>query len=136
VICARGNGRSFTKTANDKELDPPRKAVTPMSTTEAPVAEALAAMTAVSLEVGGSLSPRELMIARVAALAAVDAPAASYVLNAGAATEAGVTLEDVQGILVAVAPVIGTPRVVDAAAQLTRGLGFIVDLAGSGLTDA
>lgn len=106
-----------------------------MSTTEAPVAEALAAMTAVSLEVGGSLSPRELMIARVAALAAVDAPAASYVLNAGAAAEVGVTLEDVQGVLVAVAPVIGAPRVVAAAAQLTQGLGFIVDLAGSGLAD-
>ena len=104
-----------------------------MSTTEAPVAEALAAMTAVSLEAGGSLSPRELMIARIAALAAVDAPAASYVLNAAAAVEAGVTLDDVQGILVAVAPVIGTPRIVAAAAQLTQGLGFVVDVAESGL---
>lgn len=105
-----------------------------MSTTEAPVAETLAAMTAVSLEVGGTLSPRELMIARVAALAAVDAPAASYVLNAGTAVEVGVTLEDVQGILVAVAPVIGTPRVVAAAGQLAQGLGFIVNLAESGIT--
>ena len=107
-----------------------------MSTTEAPVAETLAAINAVSLEVGGTLSTRELMIARVAALAAVDAPAASYVLNAGAAVEAGLTLDDVQGILVAVAPVVGTPRVVAAAAQLTQGLGFIVDLTGSGLTDS
>jgi hypothetical protein len=107
-----------------------------MSTTEAPVAETLAAMTAVSLEVGGTLSPRELMIARMAALAAVDAPAASYVLNAGAAVEVGVTLEDVQGVLVAVAPVIGTPRVVDAAVQITQGLGFVVSLAGSGLEDS
>jgi alkylhydroperoxidase/carboxymuconolactone decarboxylase family protein YurZ len=101
-----------------------------MSTTEAPIAETLAAMTAVSLEAGGTLSPRELMIARVAALAAVDAPAASYVFNVGAAAEVGVTLEDAQSILVAVAPVVGTPRIVDAAAQLTEGLGFIVDLAG------
>lgn len=107
-----------------------------MSTTEAPVAETLAAMTAVSVEVGGTLSPRELMIARIAALAAVDAPAASYVLNAGAAVEAGVTLEDVQGILVAVAPVIGTPRIVAASAELTQGLGFVVQLADSGLAGA
>ena len=107
-----------------------------MSTTEAPVAETLAAMTAVSIEVGGSLSPRELMISRIAALAAVDAPAASYVLNAGAAAEAGVTLEDVQGILVAVAPVVGTPRVVAAAAQITQGLGFVVELAGGALADS
>jgi alkylhydroperoxidase/carboxymuconolactone decarboxylase family protein YurZ len=102
-----------------------------MSTTEAPVAETLAAMTAVSLEVGGSLSPRELMIARVAALAAMDAPAASYVFNAGAAAEVGVTLDDLQSILVAVAPVVGTPRVVAAAGQLTEGLGLIVELAVS-----
>jgi len=107
-----------------------------MSTTEAPVAQTLAAITAVSLEVGGTLSARELMIARIASLAAVDAPAASYVLNAGAAVEAGVTLEDVQAILVAVAPVVGTPRVVAAATQITQGLGFVVDLAGSVLADS
>jgi hypothetical protein len=101
-----------------------------MNTTNAPVAETLAAMTAVSLEVGGSLSPREIMIARVATLAAVDAPAASYVFNVGAAAEVGLTLDDVQSILVAVAPVVGTPRVVAAAAQLIEGLGLIVDLAG------
>lgn len=101
-----------------------------MSTTNAPVADTLAAMTAVSLEVDGSLSPREIMIARVATLAAVDAPAASYVFNAGAAAEVGITLDDVQSILTVIAPVVGTPRIVAAAAQLTEGLGLVVDLAG------
>ena len=41
-----------------------------------PVSDTLLAMTIASLE-NSDLSPRELMIARIAALVAVDAPAAS-----------------------------------------------------------
>ena len=74
-----------------------------MTDTENPVADTLATMTLISLENSG-FSARELMLARIAALVAVDAPAASYVMNAGAAMDAGVTLEDVQGLLVAVPP--------------------------------
>ena len=93
-----------------------------------PVLDVLVAMTAVSVE-GANLEPRDHMIARIAALAAVGAPAASYLLNAGTAAEAGITLDDVQGILIAVAPVIGTPRVVAAAGNITRALGFAVAVA-------
>jgi alkylhydroperoxidase/carboxymuconolactone decarboxylase family protein YurZ len=93
-----------------------------------PVLDALAEMTAVSLE-EGTLSAREHMIARIAALAAVGAPATSYLLNADAAAEVGVTLEDVQGVLVAVAPIAGTPRIVTAAANITSALGFAVAVA-------
>jgi len=96
-----------------------------MTTSEAPVAETLAAMTAVSLE-ASTLSARELMIARIAALAAVEAPSVSYALNVGAAVDAGVTLADAQGVLVAVAPLIGTPRVVAACAGLADGVGFVI----------
>jgi len=96
-----------------------------MTTSEAPVAETLAAMTAVSLE-ASTLSARELMIARIAALAAVEAPSVSYALNVGAAVDAGVTLADAQGVLVAVAPLIGTPRVVAACAGLADGIGFVI----------
>jgi hypothetical protein len=49
---------------------------------------ALLDITVVSLE-RGALSPRELMLARLAALIAVDAPAASYLANAGAAADSG-----------------------------------------------
>ena len=96
-----------------------------MTTSEAPVAETLAAMTAVSLE-ASTLSARELMIARIAALAAVEAPSVSYALNVGAAVDAGVTLADAQGVLVAVAPLIGSPRVVAACAGLADGVGFVI----------
>jgi alkylhydroperoxidase/carboxymuconolactone decarboxylase family protein YurZ len=94
-------------------------------TTETPVLDTLAAMTAVSVA-QSTLSERDLMLARIAALAAVGAPPASYLLNAGAAADAGVTLEDVQGVLVATAPIIGTPATVTAAGNITRALGFAV----------
>jgi len=59
-------------------------------------------------------------------LAAVDAPAVSYLLNAGSAADVGITLEDVQGVLVAVAPIVGTARAVSAATNITRALGFAI----------
>ena len=73
-------------------------------TEETPVLSALAEMTAVSIE-RGTLPAREHMLARLAALVAVGAPPVSYVLNAGTASDVGITLEDVQGILVAIAPI-------------------------------
>jgi hypothetical protein len=89
------------------------------------VLDTLADMTAASIE-RGTLDGREHMIARLAALVAVDAPAASYLLNAGTAAEVGLTLDDVQGLLVAVAPIVGTPRVVTAAANIADALGIAV----------
>ena len=91
------------------------------------VTDTLAQITAASLE-RSTLEPRELMLARIAALAAVDAPPASYLLNAGTAMDVGITLEDVQGILVAVAPIVVTPRIVAAAGNLAAALGFAIAL--------
>ena len=95
---------------------------------DTPVLDTLADITAVSVD-RGSLEAREHMLARLAALVAVDAPAASYLLNLGTAVEMGVTLEDVQGVLVAVAPIVGTPRVVSAAGRITTALGFVIEIA-------
>jgi alkylhydroperoxidase/carboxymuconolactone decarboxylase family protein YurZ len=97
-------------------------------TTDTPVLDTIADITGASLE-HGSLDAREHMLARIAALAAVGAPAASYLTNAGAAVEVGITLEDVQGILVAVAPIVGTPRVVTASINIARALGFALEIA-------
>ena len=99
-----------------------------MAEEEAPVLAALADITAVSLE-RSTLEPRELMLARIAALAAVDAPAASYLFNAGTAVDVGITLEDVRGVLIAVAPIVGTPRIVAAAGNLASALGFALEMA-------
>ena len=50
------------------------------STTDTPVLDLLASMTADSIEASG-LDPETLMLVRIAALAAVDAPPVSYALN-------------------------------------------------------
>jgi hypothetical protein len=99
-----------------------------------PVSDTLLAMTVASLE-NSDLSPRELMIARIAALVAVDAPAASYALNALPAAESDIDLDDVEDILVAVAPIVGTTRVVSAAAHIAQGLGFVIALAEAELEE-
>ena len=99
-----------------------------MSESDAPVRDTLAAMTAASIE-NSDLSAREHMIARIAALIAVDAPAASYALNVEVAADSGVTLDDVEDILVAVAPIVGAPRVGSAVINLARGVGIVIEAA-------
>jgi alkylhydroperoxidase/carboxymuconolactone decarboxylase family protein YurZ len=97
----------------------------PDAPSENPVLDTLAAMTAESLARCG-LDENSLIAARIAALAAVDAPVASYLMHVGPALDAGVTIEQVQDILVAVAPVIGTPRTLSAAANISRALGVVI----------
>ena len=92
---------------------------------ENPVLETLAAMTAESLARCG-LDQNSLLAVRIAALAAVDAPAASYLLHVGPAVDAGVTVEQVQNILIAVAPIIGAPRTASAAVKITEALGIVI----------
>ena len=94
-------------------------------TEESPVLDTLTDITAVSLE-KCKLDPREFMMARIAALVAVDASAASYLFITPSAADAGVTVEDVQGVLIAVAPVVGTPRILSAAVRITEALGFAI----------
>ena len=95
---------------------------------DTPVLDTLADITAASVE-HNSLPPRELMLARLAALIAVDAPPASYLVNAGAAADSGVTADDMQGVMIAVAPVVGTARVVSAGGKILRALGFAIAVA-------
>ena len=92
---------------------------------ETPLLDTVAAMTAASIE-NCSLKPRELMLARIAALAAADAPPISYLVNVGTASDAGVTLADVQGVLVAIAPIVGTARTISAARNVALALGFAI----------
>ncbi len=94
---------------------------------ETPILDLLERMTVASLE-ASSLDERTLMLVRIGALVAVDAPPASYLLNLGAAGEVGVEEEEVRGVLAAVAPVVGTARVAAAAGNLARALGFALEL--------
>jgi alkylhydroperoxidase/carboxymuconolactone decarboxylase family protein YurZ len=98
---------------------------------ETPVLDLLASMTADSLE-ASNLDPETLMLVRIAALVAVDAPAGSYLMNLGVAADAGVEAEQVQGVLAAVAPIVGAPRVVSAAGRMADALGVAIDLGDAG----
>jgi alkylhydroperoxidase/carboxymuconolactone decarboxylase family protein YurZ len=92
---------------------------------ESPVLDTIAAMTAESLT-RCRLDDNSLLAARIAALAAVDAPAASYLMHVGPAIDAGVTVDQVQNILVAIAPIIGTARTASAAGKITETLGLVI----------
>ena len=98
--------------------------------TDSPVLDTLTDMTAASVE-HNSLSPREFMIARLAAMVAMDAPPISYFVSASAVEESGMTTEDIQGVMIAVAPVVGAPRVMSAGGHLLRALGIAVAVAES-----
>ncbi len=98
------------------------------ASSEAPLRDLITAMTADSLK-ACNLDEQTLMLVRIAALVSVDAPPASYLLNLGAAREVGLELEDVQGVLTAVAPIVGTARVVAATGNIARALGLAIELA-------
>ncbi|MFF5079209.1 carboxymuconolactone decarboxylase family protein [Actinoplanes sp. NPDC000266] len=106
-----------------------------MATGEAPVLEALIDINAVALA-RTDLPPSTLLLARIAALAAVDAPPASYLLHIGPAVESGVRIDDVQDVLVAIAPIIGAPRILKAANAITEALGFAFAITEAALSAA
>lgn len=99
-----------------------------MAIGDAPVLAALADITAVSVA-RSELDPQSLMLVRLAALIAVDAPESSYLLNVGPAAEVGVTVELAQDVLVAVAPIVGTARTLSAAGKIVAALDLAIDLA-------
>ena len=96
--------------------------------TETPVLDLLAVMTAASFE-ASDLDAEALMIARLAALVAVDAPPASYLLNLAAAGDVGIDAEQVRGVLAAVAPIVGTARVASATGKIVQALGVAIETA-------
>jgi hypothetical protein len=99
-----------------------------MAETDTPVLDLLGKMTADSIE-ASSLDAEALLLTRIAALVAVDAPPASYLLNLGAASEIGIGAEQIQGVLTAIAPIVGTARTVAAAGNIARALGIALEMA-------
>jgi hypothetical protein len=88
---------------------------------ETPVLDLLAGMTALSVE-ASTLDTQGLMLARIAALVAVDAPPISYALNLRAAGQAEVTAEQVRGVFAAIAPIVGTARIAAATGAIVKAL--------------
>ena len=89
---------------------------------ETPVLDLIERMTELSLEASASLDARTVMLVRLAALIAVDAPPASYAVNVATAADVGVDADQMRGLAAAIAPIVGTPRVVAAVGNIMRGL--------------
>ncbi len=98
------------------------------STSGTPVLDLIASMTADSLA-ASSLDAQTLMVARIAALVAIDAPPVSYLLNLGAASEVGLDAEQIRGVLAAIAPIVGTPRVASATGKIVDALDVAIEVA-------
>jgi 4-carboxymuconolactone decarboxylase len=101
--------------------------------TDTPVLDVLAAMTAASID-ATSLDAEEIILVRIAALVAADAPPISYALNLGIAGEAGIDPEKIRGVLAAVAPIVGSARVATAMGNVARALA-LAELAEYDLED-
>jgi 4-carboxymuconolactone decarboxylase len=98
------------------------------STDETPLLDLLKDMTASSLD-ATNLDEQTLMLVRIAALVAVDAPPVSYAMNLEAAGEVGADAEQVRGVLAAIAPIVGTTRVVSATTSIAGALALEIELA-------
>jgi hypothetical protein len=96
-----------------------------------PVLDLLKSMTAESIAVSG-LDPDELMLVRIAALVAVDAPSASYWANLEAIDAVGIDADRVRGVLAAVAPIVGTARIASATGKIVDALGIELEVAELG----
>ena len=70
------------------------------------------------------LDARTFALVKIAALVALDAPPASFGWQVAAAIDAGVTPEEIAGVLRAVAPQVGAPKIVAAAPELMLALGL------------
>ena len=100
----------------------------PDPATDTPVLDLLAEMTVASIE-ASDLDPQSLILVRIAALVAVDAPPISYAMNIGAAGEVGLDADQVRGVLAAIAPIVGTARIAAATGNIVEALGVAIELA-------
>jgi alkylhydroperoxidase/carboxymuconolactone decarboxylase family protein YurZ len=88
---------------------------------ETPLLDLIAGMTKLSLD-ATTLDEKEVMLVRIAALVATNAPPLSYSLNLKVADQVEVDADDVRGVLAAIAPIVGAPRVAAAVGNVVRAL--------------
>ena len=98
------------------------------SSSESPVLDLLERMTADSVEVSG-LDAQTLMLSRIAALVALDAPPVSYLMNLEAAADVGISADQIRGVLAAIAPIVGTARIASATASIVGALAVELEVA-------
>lgn len=70
------------------------------------------------------LDPKTFALVKIAALVAMDAPPASYLFQVQLALDSGCAPGDILGVLTAIAPQTGVPRIVAAAPEIMIALGL------------
>jgi hypothetical protein len=90
-----------------------------------PVLDVIADMTAASIE-ATELDPAQLVALRFSALVALDAAPESYLFHLAAGADTGLTVENAQQILMALAPLVGTARVVSASTKIAEAFGMAI----------
>ena len=78
---------------------------------------------------GVRLDPRTEALVRLGALIALDAPPASFRCAVEDAQRVGARQEDLLATLMAVAGIVGTPRIVSAAPRIALAAGYDVEAA-------
>jgi alkylhydroperoxidase/carboxymuconolactone decarboxylase family protein YurZ len=97
--------------------------LTGLSTGDVDILDAAIGLRDVGRESTG-LDARSFALVKIAALIALDAPPVSYAWQIGNALDEGATPEDILGVLRAVAPQVGGPRVMAAAPEIMLALGL------------
>jgi hypothetical protein len=98
---------------------------------DAPVLEQLLAMNLDSMVLSG-LDEQSYNLVRLAALVAMNAAPVSYLINLELAAEAGITLDQARGTLVAIAPIVGSAHVASAAGNILRAYGLAAGIPAQG----
>ena len=75
------------------------------------------------------LDPKTHALVGLAALLTLDAAPATYQWEVEAAFAAGATPDEIVGLLIAIAPIVGLARVVSAAPELALSLGYDINRA-------
>jgi 4-carboxymuconolactone decarboxylase len=95
---------------------------------DSPILDLLMTMNRAGVE-ASNLDAQSLMLVRMAALVAVDAPPVSYMLNPRMAGDVNVDAAQIEGMLAGIAPIVGSARVASAAGKMVRALGLEISLA-------
>ena len=99
-----------------------------MAEVNTPVLDTLVEMNEGVFERSG-LDAETFVLVRMAALASTGAPPASYLLNLEMSAGLDLTVEQVQGVLIAIAPVVGGARVTGAGSSILQALGLATAIA-------
>jgi hypothetical protein len=92
-----------------------------------PLITTIATMTRVSRD-NADLPEREVLLIRLACLIASDATESSYLYNLAGTAGPALTVEEVEAVLVAAAPLAGTARVVMAAERISAAMGYPISV--------